>query len=631
MVTNENLCSIHFQAKKRHGYISELDNSGGPLDKMLASKLVNLFKKPAAIEVWQWIYENFKLPESERKGFQGECIDFDIMPDAKELLSNLDNPDVKRIILVFSAQSGKTLLLLSIMKWFLEHRRATGLFYLPTDYTFKLFPQTRLEPILDFDSNESKRPMYRTSFGNYLRVGLASNPSSLAEMPADFVIGDEIDEIKETLKLDPKELARNRLRTAFEPKEILSSTPKIMNAGITKEFELSKRHEIEMPCPHCSKYFIVTWEMFKYPEEATADEVAQDRLAWIECQHCGEEILDEHHEQMVRSQRWVCIDPEMRNRIVGFKKRVWNTIFMSWSDVVAKYLEVKHAQDRLSDFYHSYCAEVIDTFTQSKQMEKNALTSDYFRENKEIPAECQFLTAGVDLGKNEAWLTLLGWGPHGEVFELWDCRIEREPGHEGWLKMCRGIEHAVNVDEFKYLGDGEKPYFVGGLFDSGFDTALVYEFCKLNPLWFPVKGDSNTPRPFELSMADPKRRYGGRYSGLQLYLINPHHWEDVLQTMLETGSGANGFNVPGDVHDRYIQHLNASVRKFIEDTKGKTKAVWAKKHRSSENHLRDATYYAICYGFIKRLNTLKAKDEIKKEKKLIPKKPAFKSSQRMRF
>ena len=253
--------------------------------------------------------------------------------------------------------------------------------------------------------------------------GLATSPSSLAEMPADFVDFDEIDEIKEQ-DINPIQLARSRGRTKPNFKLILASTPKKLagNGGIQDYYNNSKRFSIEMQCPHCDEWSEFLEEHIQAEEGADYRAIEAKGLGYAICPSNGCEITDEHHEKMVMSQRWKDQDPELPMTYIGFHKASWNTIHNDFSSIAAKRLKSKEeGTNSFKDFYNSECARPIDLESMGGDLEYQELTCDYKR--KQIPADVKAITVGVDLGKNLASCVVTGWAKNNIKYKIYEQEI----------------------------------------------------------------------------------------------------------------------------------------------------------------------------------------------------------------
>ena len=150
---------------------------------------------------------------------------------------------------------------------------------------------------------------------------------------------------------------------------------------------------------------------------------------------------------------------------------------------------------------------------------------------------------------------------------------------------------------------------MGGGIDAGYNTADIYNHCRQNPVWRPMKGaDRRLTGPWVLNVADPKRRYGQKARGLKLYTVGNDYFQDVLQGYLERGTGAGSgyFHIPSDCDDTYLKHLANEIRKHVYvGAYNRMEERWVPRYKGAAQHLRDATKYAIAMGHILRLNKIR--------------------------
>lgn len=573
---------------------------------------ISIFQKPPDVPVWQWSRDHIKLPSGQ--GYAGQTYpNWDIAPDMKYIFEQLKNPECREIVLKFGTQSGKTLFEICAMGYMINHYRANGLFMMPTETLFKRMPKTRLRPVYEISDIglradiKGKATIDGLYFehGNYIAYGKAFNTSSIAELPALWVMVDEVDEIRD-VAIDPVELAKSRMRTfKNRSKLVLAGTPKKLDGGMMQAYEAAKRHVIEMPCPFCGEYSVYEFESIKYPKDKDYRYIRANGLACAECPKCKAEIPDQLHDEMVLGNRWRCLDPELPDTAMSFQKRSWEGVFENWSSTAAAYLQKKEkGPDAETDFWNSWAAEPKDLRAQIMSVDEMKLRCTHYQ-RKEIPADVQAITCGIDLGKESVWVVFLGWAPQNVVYEFWSERIDW--AGTDWDRVERGIMHAVN-EKWIYKGDNHiKPALIQGCFDSGYLAPNVYDYCRKNPIFKPVKGVVGLNQVVSVSDADPKLRYGGHARGMKLYSIRSYYWQDVLQSYLQTQAETPGsLNLPGDAHRRYIQHLNGEVKRTKMDDKGKISEYWAPVTRMAPRDLRDATIYAIVAGHINNLHMIPA-------------------------
>lgn len=616
----------YYHHQKRKSEIKNNDFMAEPFEEMLKSELIPLFNQNTDEKITEWTEKNVFLPPGEG-AYSAKNPDWSLAPEMDFIFEQVKNPDVKEIYLMFSSQSSKTLFQFCLNAWFIAVRKINGLFVAPSERLTDRI-KTRMEkifnssPILGYE--EKKGGKNTLSFGtNHINIGLATSPDSLAEMPADFVDFDELDEVKPQ-DINPVQLARSRGRTKPNFKMILCSTPKKLEGhnGILDYYNQSKRFDIEMKCPHCEEYSIFDESTIMAPEGADHREIESKSLGFAVCPKCGCEIDDTQHEKMVMTQRWKDLDPHLPMTYIGFHKASWNTVFNDFSSIAAKRLKSKEeGPNSEKDFYNSECAQPIDLDSLGGDIEQTAIALESYN-RKEIPADVTVLTIGADVGVYEVHCVVIGWAPGNKKYQIFEQVISWD--NQDFDKVERGLMHLQNdiASDFKYLGTGTRPMFVGGAIDSGYRPNLIYEFCRKHPQWIPIKGRNPMTKPWVITPADAQRRYGKAAAGVNLYTINQFYWQDVFQTALERPLNTDGsFNLPFDFHPRYLDQINSEVKKLKVNSSGVQVEVWEKKSRSAQNHFRDATIYGVMRGYSLDIDKMKKFEAMAKpqEKKTIPK------------
>lgn len=619
-VYGRGLCAAHYwkvvREERKQAALLERARVPEKFSLALVSKILPIFEKPTDIPVWQWTQENISLPNSE--GYQGATHpDWSIAPDMKVIFEDLKNPDVREIVLMFSSQSSKTLFEICSMAYLNWLYKASIMFAMPSERLFKRIPR-RLKAIyqksnVDYREEKGRSTIDHITLGeNVIEFALSTSADSLAEKPCQAFVMDEVDEIPEQ-NINPYQLIKSRTRTfRGRDKGIIASTPKKLSgeSGILDLYTKTKRHVLGLPCPHCGEYSEFTFSNIHYPEDVHYSNIRAENLAWAECPKCSEKIGDEYHDDMVLNGKWICLDPEMREESKGYQKSVWGTIFENWSSCAAAYLEKKEAGiNDEKDFWNSWAAQPINLEAKRIDVGDLDLRRDYKR--GEIPEDVLAITAGVDIGQDEAWITFIGWAPSGRMFEFFSARIDL---------AGRDFEHlnraiiAFQTEDWQYLGKRVKPRFIGGCIDAGYNTGRIYDFCRKNPAWKPVMGNTNVHRAWTISPADPTKRYKEKARGVMLYSLNSYYWQDELQTSLSAqAENAGSFSVPADAHDRYITHLN-NEQKVSEITKnGVRREIWKPVYKRAPQHLRDATIYSIVAGRILELDNIPEQRKITAE------------------
>jgi phage terminase large subunit GpA-like protein len=585
-------------------------------EKFLAiasKKLAPIFKAKLDKPVWEWCEEVLRLPAGE--GLRGSDRPVhDLVPESKDVLEFLRNPNVRMITLMYSAQSSKTFTMMEATAYMMGERKVNGVFALPsTTLQTRIYNRfrsiaERSEIGLITERGKSNKEQLKFEAGNYINWALMSSPQTMAETPADWVTADEIDENK-TSELDPIRLLTARGQTRPNFKILIGSTPKKLSGGggILDYYNKSKRFVIEWLCPHCNKWELFDFESFRWPDGIDYRQIETESLAWAECPACNGKVTDADHINLVKNQKFTCLDPDLAETHVGFRKAIWHSISKNFSQVVAAYLECKDDPAKLADFWNSWCARPMDLSVLTTDISEESLLSTTHKRG-EIPADVVACSIGIDIGMDSAYVVLIGWGANGRKYLIWEDLVFYG-GIESFSRAEKGIFQIATMQGMTWLGHGDPPICVAGAIDAGFNTPVIYDYCRRNPWLVPVMGNSRLTAPWVITSADPKAQYGKASVGVSLFNLDHTYWQDELHKSLETQSGAPfSLEIPADVSKRYLQHLNSEVKKKVETAQGIV-LKWEKPHKFAKNDLRDATVYAIFAGHMKSLHKIQPKVE----------------------
>lgn len=580
----------------------------------LVRTALDILNKENPIDLKTWIEEKITLPPGN--GYKGNPkMNFDIFPHMKQILKLIDNPDCKKIVLCFAAQTGKSDTIGSIAAYLTGYRNRRGLFVLPTKQLYEKIRDTRLLPLFensDVGFKYLKDLMIFNFKNNFFSLALASSTGTMAEQTStSWVIIDEHDEYNLDTKkaADPVKLSERRMSASQRKLLILSCTPKSTKAGYTYDhYKRSKKYIEEIQCPLCDEWFIPDfYKHFKWPKEAEFEDfndVEIHSLAWVECPHCLGKITDAMHFEIVtKRKRWKDLNPGMSIAECGFNLPSFLTPNKNFSSVVCEYLKVQNNPMELTDFNNSVLAKPVAPagVRSGSDIDYSMLKGDYYSENFDMPEDVFALTAGADIGKEEIWFILVGWATGNRKFVIRSGRVMRE--ERGANSLAAAMDKITEMCTMEYNYKKKyKPLFYGGLVDSAYDTVFVYDYCLKTPLWRPAKGMANMRTPFEISLVDSDKPFS-KYKGLQLVLLNTDMLHSNLHEYLNTSPGErHSITFAADAPQVIFEHLAAEEQREVLSSQGRSIFKWGKlKYRA--DHLRDALLHAIAFGMIRKFNS----------------------------
>ncbi|MEC2074577.1 phage terminase large subunit family protein [Metabacillus fastidiosus] len=237
---------------------------------------------PPDLTVSEWADAYRKL-SSESSAEPGQWRT-DRAPYQREIMDAVNDPEVEKIVIMSSAQVGKTELILNTLGYHIDFDPAPIMIMQPTVALAQSFSKERLAPaikhkVADAKSRDSGNTTLNKSFpGGYVALVGANAPSGLASRPIRILLADEIDRfpVSAGTEGDPLALAEKRTNNFYKRKKIFVSTPTIKGASrIEVEYELSTKERWSLACPSCSEYQPLIWEQVVFASESVA------------CKYCG--------------------------------------------------------------------------------------------------------------------------------------------------------------------------------------------------------------------------------------------------------------------------------------------------------------------------------------------------------
>lgn len=375
-------------------------------------------------------------------------------PYLREVMDCLSEfSDIDRVVLMFSAQSGKTESSINWLGYIIDHAGGSVGVVLPTIEFVRSWTSQRLDSLISDTASVRKRfgkrktrdatnSMHVKKYdkGSVI-IGGSNSPSSLIGWSARYLICDEVDAypLDVSGRGDPLDLAEERIKSGgLRKKMFLSSTPTIKGLSrIGDEYRKSDKRRFHVPCPHCNEKQILKFSNLKW----SVDEYGEVIRAWYVCEHCGCEIEEHQKTKMLELGEWVAENPGVKTRgysINGLYSPVG--LGFSWHEIAKKWIEAQSDIAKLKVFVNSTLAEEWeDESTKLKSSELLKRTEDI--DQRVIPPGCLALTVGVDT--QDEWLAvkLLGWGEG----KLWVIEWHTIPGDTTRDEVWNRLEDYLNT------------------------------------------------------------------------------------------------------------------------------------------------------------------------------------------
>jgi phage terminase large subunit GpA-like protein len=519
----------------------------------------------------------------------------DRVPYLREIMDTISSPDYQRVLIVKCSQSAGSESLINAIGYYIDQEPSSILVIQPNvEPMAKDFSKDRLAPLFrdtaqlrgkvkDPRARDSGNTVLHKEFpGGHVTVAGANSPAGLASRPIRIVLADELDRWGASAgsEGDPLALAEAR-QTTFRHRKKLVIVTSPGNEGESraeKEWPLTDQRHLYVPCPYCGHEqplewrdsggkpgikpstgdYRLTWEKV----EIDGAVVHKPETAGYCCRDCGVVIEEKHKHWMVRHGKWVKHNPT--SRYAGFHiSGLIATLGDRWTELAAKWLEVKDDAERRKPFYNTklgllYVASMGDIDT-------NALGARREEWDGEVPAFVGVLTAAIDVQGDRIEMEVRGWGDKEESALV---RLERfygDPEEDDVWNRAR-----ATLDREWAHEAGANMTIAACMVDSGYKQDAVFRFVKSMPgrNVFASKGVENAKAP--LSRVTRANR-----DGVKVFNINPTTFKEVLFQRLKRRTPGRGYMRFGSeqktgADDSYFLQFAAEER-IVEFVKSRPK------------------------------------------------------------
>nr|WP_113946254.1 terminase gpA endonuclease subunit [Pseudochrobactrum asaccharolyticum] len=549
----------------------------------------------------------------------------------------------KRVVMVVSAQSGKTETFMDLMGTRLDTQPVPIIYVGPS----KQFITTQFEPRLDdlmknTDLKElcaPKSKQLKTKKiinGVTLRLAHGGSSTAMKSDPFGVAYTDEVDELKANLKGqgDPVGLidargdtypdfvhaitstpSRGVVEVETDPESGLEfwseSDPEEIESTVWRLWQSGTRYHWAWPCPHCREYFIprfacMAWEKPKTPDGRELPSKANLALktAHLVCPVNGCLIYDEEPspgEAFETTKEWmnargVYVAPgqsiDQDGNVIGESPDNWTlsywvsglcSPFKSWGDRAAAYVEAVRGGGDVQAAKNQGFGELYSPGGGSapEWAEVAACASDDYVMG-EVVGDVKRVTLTADVQKDRIIYTVRGWGAHGTSWLIEASEIYGQTEEQEVWDMFANV-----VTD---LYDGLPLSLV--LVDSGYRPGKkfvvpehrVYAFARRFPnLVRATKGSSSAmTKPVVTSKIDVMVNGKEIKGGLELLRLDTDYFKSWVQQKVRWEKGSPGaWYLPQDISEAYCKQIVSEAR--IKAPGGKVKWV----QRNKENHFLD--------------------------------------------
>ena len=589
---------------------------------------LDMMRPPRMQSVSEWADSN-RILVSESSSEPGRWRT-DRAPYQKEIMDAFTQPGVWEIVIMASAQVGKTELELNMMGRAIDVDPGPMLFVQPTDGFAEDFSKRRVAPMIracgalqrkvyEAKSRDAGNTITMKTFpGGSVAFTGANSPTELAGRPVRYVFMDEIDRFPASAGTegDPLELAERRTETFRHNRKVVkTSTPTVKGASkIEKAYMSGTQEEWHTECPKCHTFSLIKFDAIKFDKEEYKDESGERNyhvrnVRW-QCPHCQNELKE--YDTKRCPAKWVPGNPQaLEAGVRSFRLNAFMSPWSDWTDICRSFLRAHDDPELLKVFVNTMLGETWETRDHSGAPEAMLNRREIY--NAEVPTGVLVLTMGIDTQDNRLEYEVVGWGREEQSWGIVKGVI---PGRADAQEVWAEIDDLL--DRQWTMANGMKMRILASFMDSGGHfTQEVYRECakrQSKRLWA-VKGEGGDKPYVRLMKKDNGRDRATRF------IIGVDSGKEAI--MYATGinePGARYMHYPRDYTCGYdIEYFRGliSEKMVLHRRMGQTVVTWEKTYDRNEpldcrNYAR-AAYKYFNWNFDRMEKLLSGQDEPKVE------------------
>lgn len=596
----------------------------------LARYTYSMFRPPAQQTVSEWADAN-RVLVSESSAEPGAWRT-DRAPYQREIMDSFTQPGIWQIVIMASAQVGKSEIELNMMGCAIDNDPGPMLYIQPTDKVAEDYSKRRIAPMIaacptlrdkvfKARSRDAANTIGMKTFpGGSLAIIGANSPADLSSKPVRYIFMDGTDRFPASAGTegDPQELAERRTETFRHNRKIVkTSTPTIKGKSkIETDYMNGTQEEWHTECPHCHTFNYIRFTDIHFEKEDYVNEGGDEdyhvKVVTWRCPTCKRDI-DEYECKRLPA-KWVQKNPKaIQNGIRSFRLNAFMSPWSDWKDIVWKFLKAHKDPEKLKTFYNTILGETWEIHTNSGLDEALYKRREHY--DAEVPTGVLLLTMGIDTQDNRLEYEVVGWDRNGQS---WGISRGVIPGRADAPGVWEEVD-ALLDREWK-LANGMKMRILATFIDSGGHfTSAIYKECakRASKRIWPIKGEKGEGKP----ECRPMKR--GQGDGAKFMLGVDAGKEGIMYEAAVEEPGPNYMHFPIDYRAGYdMEYFKGliSERMEIHRRGGQGVIVWEQIYERNEP-LDCRNYARMAYRYFNwRFDELeRLVNGIEKPKKIITK------------
>ncbi len=575
----------------------------------VVSKVCAGLKAPENITVSEWA-DKYRVLSPENSAEAGKWKT-SRTPYLKDIMDSFTDDRVKKIYVVASSQVGKTEMENCIIGYIIDQDPGTIVFAHPKIDQARNFSKRRIDPMVRDtpplrkkvkENRNAKSTLQLKTFpgGALIMVGTQS-AKDLAETPARYVIGDEVDRWPKDVdgEGDPWGLLEARTTTFYNAKMVAVSTPTVKgDSAIESLFNLGTQEYWSAKCPACGEYHYIQFKDIDFKHETRKiggrKQFTVTDIRYM-CPVCG--CFASETEMRRTDHKWIAENPEaINNGVKSYWLNGFSSPWASWESIILQFLEADGDPSKLQTVFNTKFGELWE--------DRGDLVTDdeiYDRREEyaaELPDGVLCLTCGVDTQGDRLEYEVVGHGYFGEKWGIEKGTIPGNPGtpdSPGYQSVWTRLDGVIDR-KWTFANGKQLKISLTFIDHGGNHTQDVNEACaaRINKRVFAIKGKGGEGIPYvpeKASKIDIKR--GNAVIGkLWLYVLGVDEGKQAIMDSLKVQEpGARYYHFPNDPDKGYTKsYFDGLLSEKLCNVNGKWR--WEKLPGHERNEPLDCRNYA---------------------------------------
>ena len=316
--------------------MGSLERTISQQSKELQNAWLDALRPPEILTCSEFAEQHIILTDSAIPG----RFDCENAPYQKEILDAFSDPNIERIVIVASAQVGKTQSIIAMLGYAISQDPNNCMMVTPTLELGEAIMLEKIEPVIENSPRLKKLIFERRQKGGHrskrklqfeggtFSLAGTRNGRDLRTRSTKYLFCDEVDEFEFEVKGqgDPLSLALARQTTFSTFKTVLASTPTLKGQSrIMDEFEKTDQRAWLAKCQHCGEHV-----------EIVQDDIDFKAREWL-APCCGCAHSEGQRMLATKAGMWEPMAVAAYPRSVGFRLNELSSTFSSLEKIAAKW------------------------------------------------------------------------------------------------------------------------------------------------------------------------------------------------------------------------------------------------------------------------------------------------------